>query len=168
MPDAIIRYQLTEEEVVHGFIKNLPARRRNIAGTLLILLGVLELVLGAHTHSSLGTLYIVMGGLFVVCGLLLVLLMPKIYRLAYGKVVRANQSFTAAKEISFDEVRLNSSSAVQKLEVPWASFKRLTQDEKYFYLHLDVLGNVSLLPKSAFDEASLQSFLRCSQSVPRA
>ena len=168
MPAASIRYQLTEEEVVRGFIKNLPGRRRVIIGTILILLGVLELVLGSHTHSSFRVLYMVVGGGFVACGLLLMLLMPKVYRLAYAKVVRANPSFTAAKEVSFDEGRLTSSSAVQKLEVPWAAFRRLTQDERYFYLHLDVLGNVSLLPKSAFDAASLQSFLKCSQSVPRA
>ena len=168
MPDAIIRYQLTEEEVVRGFIKNLPARRRVIAGTFLILLGVLELVLGARKHSSFGGFYTVVGGVFVACGLVFILLMPVVYRLAYVKVVRANPSFTAAKEISFDEGQLTSSSAVQKLEVPWSSFRRLTQDEEYFYLHLDVLGNVSLLPKSAFDEASLHEFLRCSQTVPRA
>ncbi len=168
MSAAIIRYQLTEEEVVRGFVKNLPGRRRIIIGTVLVLLGVLELVLGARTHSSLAGLYMVVGGVFVAGGLLLILLMPTIYRLAYVKVVRANPSFTAAKEISFDEERLTSSSAVQKLEVPWAAFRRLTQDERYFYLHLDVLGNVSLLPKSAFDEASLQGFLKCSHSVPRA
>ena len=168
MPPAIIRYQLTEEEVVRGFIKNLPGRRRIMIGTVLVLLGVLELVLGAHTHSSLGGLYMGVGGVFVAGGLLLVLLMPKVYRLAYVKVVRANPSFTAAKEISFDEDRLTSSSTVQQLEVPWAAFRRLPQDERYFYLHLDFLGNVSLLPKSAFDEASLQSFLKCSLLVPRA
>ena len=113
MPAASIRYQLTEEEVVRGFIKNLPGRRRVIIGTILILLGVLELVLGSHTHSSFRVLYMVVGGGFVACGLLLMLLMPKVYRLAYAKVVRANPSFTAAKEVSFDEGRLSSSSAVQ-------------------------------------------------------
>ena len=91
------------------------------------------------------------------------LLAPLLVRQTLSKVVRKNSVFTDPKEVTFDEKGLVFNSPARKSEVSWVAFKRISQDERYFYLHSDDLGNVTLLPKRAFDEAALQDFLRCSR-----
>ena len=164
----MIRYQLTEQEVVEGLLKH---RRLQVRPWLAIVMAALGVVLISwNYHSTLREMGFAFyfGCWLVGLAVLSLAIHPLTARRVYTKIVRTNPAFTAPKEIWFDADKLTSVSSTQKIETTWAYFKKITEDENHYYLHHDDRGNVALMPKRAFDAESQREFLKCSQSAPRA
>ena len=161
----MIAYQLAEQEVVGGLLKY---RRTPVRFWFRIIVGIFGLGLllsGLQMPSRQSERFVFLGAILLVVSIGALLFAPLLVRQAFSNVVRRNSVFTDPKEVTFDERGLLFRSPTHKSEVSWTAFKRISQDDRYFYLHSDDLGNVTLLPKRAFDEAALQNFLRCSRHL---
>ena len=112
--------------------------------------------------------YILIGCIMLGIALSFSILMPLYVRFALNEFVRTNPWLTASCETTFDEKGLAFSSSNFKREVPWTVYKNLAQDGFYIYLHSGVYGMFSVRPKRAFNDSSLQEFLRCGQSLKQA
>ena len=162
---STIRFQLTEQEVVRALVKHRKQPRRIFWARLallvcgLILLGTFSFVPPGDPPNFLFTL----GGIFVLLPIIFWFLSPWLLRRAYAKVVRSNPVFTDPKEVTFDDKGITFVSPHRRSELAWAGFVQVSEDEQYFYLHGDKLGNVAPLPKQAFDAASTDEFLRCTR-----
>ena len=164
-----IHYQLTEQEVVRGFIKHRkPLKRIFWARLVLCVCGLLLLienyVLSAHPDNLLLVFSLVFIGLPVV---LWIISPSRIYR-AYAKVVRGNAVFTDPKEVTFDPKGITFVSPNRRTELTWAAFVDVTGDERYFYLHSDHLGHVTLLPRRAFGTGDAELFQLCASRTPES
>lgn len=162
----MIRYQLTEQEVVRGLLKYRRAGARLWVRISIGVFGLLMLVYSQQLRHSQREMPFVMGCAFIGASVALIILAPWLIRRAYTNLVRNNPVLTDTIEVSFAENGITFSTATRKSELAWIAFKRLTEDEQYFYLHSDNLGNVTLLPKRAFDATSVEDFRHFSQTVP--
>ncbi len=163
-----VYYQLTAQEIAIGLAKHRRVSNRLQVGLMLGIFGVLSLAIGSQLPTRQAGLFFVCGVLLLTIAFTLPLLMPWILRRTFFKLVSSNAVFTDPKTLEFDEDRLVFSSPGRRSEITWNTLIRLTQDEQYVYLHSDDIGTVTLIPKSAFNAADLNNFLRCSQSLQRA
>ena len=90
--------------------------------------------------------------------LLFLALMPiNTYR-ALAKAVDGNSQYTDPKTVEFSPTRIITTGPNWKSELPWTTFKGISEDPTYFYLHLTDTGFASMIPRSAFTSESQQKF----------
>ena len=163
-----INYQLTEQEVVRGLLQHRRQPYRYLWGQIGIgIFGVLLVCFGSQLQQVPAITSFVSGCTFIGISVALLIISSFTVRRAYRRVVRNNPVFTDPKEVSFDDRGLIFRSQHRRSEVAWAAFVRLSQDERYIYLHSDHNGNVTMLPKRAFDDTSMQEFLSCTHFAPQ-
>lgn len=160
-PLNTIHYQLTAKEAIQSLIKHKLTTRRRLTCMGQAIAGALFIVGGNVTTSPKESAFLITFGCL---GMVVAFLGPIILYRAINNVVKQNPQFTAPKTLSFDESKISVSQPTQKSDMFWNAFKKVTQDDRYVYLHLDNTGTVSTIPKRAFDADTLTKFLQCSQS----
>jgi hypothetical protein len=90
--------------------------------------------------------------------LLLAALFPlNVYR-ALARAIDGNSQYTDPKTVEFSPTRVIVTGPNWKSELPWTTFKGLSEDPSYFYLHLSDNGMASVIPKNSFTPESQKQF----------
>ena len=164
----MIRFQLTEDEIVRGKTKYLFLRlRRKFWLWIVVFACGVGIIVSSFLSSSAGKRRQKFDGVLVAGGALTALVLPPVLgRRAVRRMVRSNPAYTSLEEVVIDENGLVASGLNRKVEFRWPAFRKLTEDDRFYYLHTNDLGSVELLPKRAFDDAGRSEFLRCSRVLP--
>jgi hypothetical protein len=97
--------------------------------------------------------------------LVLIAFVPVIAYFNLARMVDSNAQYTDLKTLEFGPTRLVVTGPDWKSELPWTYFKRFSEDETYFYLHLTRNGIGSAIPKEAFSREQQERFRRYAQTV---
>ena len=80
----------------------------------------------------------------------LVVSIPILLYRSFGQMIDQNPDITERKTLEFGPSKLVSVGRTWKKEFAWTYFRDISEDVRYFYLHLNDSGLVSIVPKSAF------------------
>ena len=163
-----IRYQLTPPEVARVLRRHRPPGRFLFwwrAGSALLGLGVAVASPRWASPEFAGFLTLAGGVLFLFAtGLMLAA--PGWRRRADVREVGRYPVLTEPKELSFDERGLVVATPEGRVEMAWADFSRIEQDDTLVCLYAPgVALPVVIVPQRAFDEEARQEFQRCSAAV---
>jgi YcxB-like protein len=80
------------------------------------------------------------------------------------KVVDGKSQLTDFKTLEFGPTHLVLIGSDWKNEMPWTQFKGFSEDDTYFYLHLNRTGIATIIPKSAFSSEQQHLFRKYGQT----
>jgi YcxB-like protein len=78
--------------------------------------------------------------------------------LGLKRVVDGKSQLTDLKTLEFGPSHLVVTGPDWKSETPWTQFKGFSEDDTYFYLHLNRTGIATVIPKSAFSSEQQRIF----------
>ncbi len=148
-----ITYQLPREQLVPILFRRMFFRLRRLRFVgLLLLAAVLFYISGQNSRY-----------LAYAC-LVFLLLSPWILYRAISRAIDQNPQFTDPKTLTFSPSGLLLQGPTYKSELDWNYFKAFSENDDYFFLHLNNTGFDSILPKSAFTPAQQEAFRQCAKS----
>ena len=83
---------------------------------------------------------------------------------ALKKVVDGKSQWTDLKTLEFGRTHLVVTGPDWKNETPWTQYKGFSEDDTYFYLHLNRTGLAAVIPKSAFSSEQQRMFREYGQA----
>jgi hypothetical protein len=111
-------------------------------------------------------LFVERGGMEYVgyCALVFLAIVPVSLYLALRRVVDGKSQLTDHKTLEFGPTHLVITGPDWKNEIPWSYFKGFSEDDTYFYLHLNRTGIATIIPKSAFSSEQQLLFRKYGQT----
>ena len=152
-----IQYQLTKSELITtGTLRRL-IRPRTMTSIGLMFIGSIVLIIGFE-------------GLFRILGwffLFFAILAPIGFMGAVYSVVNANPIETSKITMSFGDDGVTFEANGVRSERSWNSFWSWSHSGKYFFLQMDKIGSEITIPKRAFTQGQLESFIEKLSHVNR-
>lgn len=142
-----VSYQMPRNQLLQIWWRRWLLRPRLLILLSVLLVAALNFIFMSERMFWYGVLILVMVVVFPL----------SIYRV-FGRAIDEEPDYIALKKLEFDPSRLIITTPNAKGEMLWTRFRRFSEDEKYFYLHLSDSNPVSVIPKSAFTPEQTDKF----------